>query len=715
MYRGDTRDPGMAGEYKYFAFISYSHADERWSRWLHRALETYRIPRHLVGRATDYGPVPARLSPVFRDRDELTGAADLGSTVTAALAASRHLVVICSPASAGSRWVDEEVRTFKRMGRARRILTLVVDGEPNASGKPGHEARECFAPSLRFELDADGSLSDRRTEPVAADLRPGKDGRTNAKLKLVAGLLGIGFDELKQREHRRQQRRLLLVTAAALAGVLVTGALAITAWLARQDAVRNRDRAEDLIGFMLGDFRQQLEPLGKLELLKGVGDKAMAYFSSLDERDITNESLLRRAEALRQIGDVRLALGEFEPALAAFQESLNLSRELSSRSPDNQDWLFALGNAWFWVGYTHWQKGDLAAAVAPMNEYFQAAVRLTQLAPGNAKWQLEQGYAFANLGSLAAARGEDDAAIGYFEGANAVVERLIADAPADVGLLLTRIENYSWLASIHQGRGALRDAKALHGKALQLTTQLLASRPDDRRVQREEVLRQVFYGRILLQTGDLDEAEQVSRKALDRARALAALDPENARWQWQLASVMEQASRVLRARGRYTEALSMAEAGLEVTTALAAKAGDMDIGQLTQLQLLAGKAACLLEAGRLDESESALAPLLARTRVPDEDSVNAVHYEIVLATGRLLAGRIEAARGHSDRAMQAWTAGLDLLSPRAGDPGHRAVRAMLLHDLGRTEQAGQLAAELSQLGYADPGFERQMRAPAPTG
>lgn len=705
----------MAGEYKYFAFISYSHADERRSRWLHRALETYRIPRHLVGRATEYGPVPVRLAPVFRDRDELTGASDLGSTVTAALAASRHLIVICSPASAGSRWVDEEVRTFKRMGRGQRILTLVVDGEPNASGKPGQEARECFAPSLRFELDPDGGLSDRRTEPVAADLRPGKDGKSNAKLKLIAGLLGVGFDELKQREHRRQQRRLLVVTAAALTGLLFTGALAITAWLARQDAVRNRDRAEDLIGFMLGDFRQQLEPLGKLELLKGVGDKAMAYFSSLDERDITNESLLRRAEALRQIGEVRLALGEFEPALAAFQESLNLSRELSNRSPDNQDWLFALGNAWFWVGYTHWQKGDLAEAVAPMNEYFQAAVRLTQLMPGNAKWRLEQGYAFANLGSLAAARGESDAAIGYFEGANAVVEQLIADAPADAGLLLTRIENYSWLASIQQGRGALREAKVLHGKALRLTTELLASRPEDRRIQREEVLRQVFYGRVLLLLGELEEAERVSRKALTSARALAALDPENARWQWQLASVMEQESRVLRARGQCTEAASMAESGLAITRGLAEKANDMDIGQLTQLQLLSGKAACLLDAGRLDESETALAPLLARTRVPDENSVNAVPYEIVLAMSRLLAGQIETARGHTDRAVQSWTAGLGMLAPGQTDPGHRAVRAMLLQSLGRTEQAQQLTAELVKLGFAEPNFTRQMSALVPTG
>jgi tetratricopeptide (TPR) repeat protein len=647
---------------------------------------------------------------VFRDREDLTGAADLASTVTAALESSRHLIVVCSRASARSRWVDAEVRAFKLMGRGNRILTLVIDGEPNASARPGEESLECFAPSLRFELDPDGGLSNRPAEPVAADLRPGKDGRTNAKLKLIAGLLGVELDELKQREHRRQQKRLLLVTAASLAGVLVTGGLAIEASLARQDAVRNRERAEDLIGFMLGDFRAQLEPLGKLDLLKNVGDKAMAYFSSLDERDITDRSLLRRAEALRQIGDVRLSLGEFAPALAAFRESLQLSRELSSRSPDNQDWLFALGNAWFWVGYTHWQQGNLDAAVGPMTEYYDAAQRLVQLDPGNRKWQLERGYALGNLGSLAFARGDSDEAIRNYETARDLIDELIVKTPTDAELLQARIEFHSWLASITESRGELLRARDLHARTLQLTSDLLKLRPDDRRVQREEILRQLFFGRVLLLTGDLEQANRVSGVALRGARALALVDPDNAHWQWQLASVMEQEVRVLHASGRCTEAVSMADEGLAVTSGLSQIAADMDVGNLTRWRLLSGKAACLLDTGRLDESRSALAPLLQYTRVPDEKSVNAVHYEVVLAMSRLLAGQLMAAEGHPDRAVQSWVAGLDMLEAGRNDPRHRAVRAMLLQALGRTQDAQALAAELANQGFAEPGFTRLMAA-----
>ncbi|MGB5132823.1 MAG: hypothetical protein WBO00_09430 [Steroidobacteraceae bacterium] len=495
--------------------------------------------------------------------------------------------------------------------------------------------------------------------------------------------------------------------------MLLTGALAVTAWMARQDAMRNRDQAEDLIGFMLGDFRAQLEPLGKLELLKNVGDKAMAYFSSLPERDITDESLLRRAEALRQIGDVRLSLGEYGPALAAFRESLAVSQSLSQRSPDNQEWLFALGNAWFWVGYTHWQQGDLDAAVAPLTEYLNAAERLVQLDAQNRKWQLERAYAYGNLGSLAFARADSDEAIRHYEAARNLVEVLLARVPADPELRSAQIEFYSWLASIRESRGELRVARDLHARTLQLTTELLASKPDDRRIQREKVLRQVFYGRVLLEMGQVAEAKQLSSEALSDARALASLDPKNARWQWQLASVMEQESRVLHASGRGTEAVSMAEAGLAVIAGLPETAVDMDIGHLTRLRLLNDKAACLLDAGLWRESQMALDQVLGQTWALMDKSANAVAYQSELAMSRHLAGRILASRGNADQARQLWTAGLGMLDPRQTDPRHRAIRAMLLQALGRSPEARQLTAELSKQGFAEPNFSRQMHDLAP--
>ncbi|TAK16786.1 MAG: TIR domain-containing protein [Acidobacteria bacterium] len=222
---------------KYWAFISYSHVDAAVGAWLHKALESYRVPKKLVGGPGRDGPVPARLVPVFRDREELPVSADLNDNISTALAESRYLIVVCSPNAAVSRWVNEEVLTFKRLGRANRILTVIADGEPGTSA-------ECFPPALRFLLDESGNLSSEPTEPIAADLRPGKDGKGNALLKIVAGLLGVNYDNLRERHARRRRRQ---IAAIAIATTLIVGTAATvfgTLWRRTMEARRAQASAE---------------------------------------------------------------------------------------------------------------------------------------------------------------------------------------------------------------------------------------------------------------------------------------------------------------------------------------------------------------------------------------------------------------------------------------------------------------------------------------
>jgi len=88
---------------KYWAFISYSHRDETWATWIHRAIEAYGLPRGVAGSDFRGEKVPKHLRPVFRDRDELAGGADLGGKLRRSLQESRSLIVICSPKSASSK------------------------------------------------------------------------------------------------------------------------------------------------------------------------------------------------------------------------------------------------------------------------------------------------------------------------------------------------------------------------------------------------------------------------------------------------------------------------------------------------------------------------------------------------------------------------------------------------------------------------------------
>ncbi|MFT4176144.1 MAG: TIR domain-containing protein [Luteolibacter sp.] len=211
-----------APDYRFWAFISYSSKDAAVAKKLHKALETYSIPRDLRGRPGRDGTVPTKLFPIFRDRDELPLASDLGSTIEDALKASRYLIVLCSQRSAQSRWVNEEIRLFKKMGREDRILALIIDGEPSGSNTPGKEAEECFPEALRFKVTPEGEITDEPTEPIAGDLRKGGDGWQVSFLKAMAGITGLGYNAFAQREKKRRRVR-QAVAGTVLAGLLGGG------------------------------------------------------------------------------------------------------------------------------------------------------------------------------------------------------------------------------------------------------------------------------------------------------------------------------------------------------------------------------------------------------------------------------------------------------------------------------------------------------------
>lgn len=176
--------------HRYDAFISYRHVepDRSWAKWLHGALETYRVPRQLVAEG-----YPKRLTRVFRDEEELPANADLSSQITAALDESRFLIVVCSPRAVESRWVNAEVEHFRKLGRHDRILALLIEGEPAASfPKALVEIR-----SSVVDAASDGTTSTREViedvEPLAADVRPE---RRLADFLTVLGRAraGVGFD-----------------------------------------------------------------------------------------------------------------------------------------------------------------------------------------------------------------------------------------------------------------------------------------------------------------------------------------------------------------------------------------------------------------------------------------------------------------------------------------------------------------------------------------
>jgi WD40 repeat protein len=233
---------------KYSAFLSYAHANAHWAKRIHRRLEDYRIDKDLVGRETRRGPVPQTLRPIFRDQEDFTGGHSLTDATVAALDASAALIVLCSPQAASRPAVNEEVRLFRSRHPDRPVIPVIIDGT----------YPENVPPALRYAVLPDGTLSNRTMTILGPDLRDSGDGISLALAKIVAGLIGVGTDEIARRAERDQQRRLrrwlagLSSVATALAG------LAGVAFWQQHMATIERDNALIIQSRFLADTAERL-------------------------------------------------------------------------------------------------------------------------------------------------------------------------------------------------------------------------------------------------------------------------------------------------------------------------------------------------------------------------------------------------------------------------------------------------------------------------
>lgn len=315
---------------RYAAFISYSHRDRTIADWVHRRLETYRVPAPLRGRAGALGEIGARLPPVFKDREELASSADLAESVRAALAEASSLVVICSPDAARSRWVNEEIRTFRALGRGDRIQCIIVRGHPYASRLPGADpAEECFPPAL-FEGGA--------ADPLAADGRAEGDGKRVATLKLIAGILGVGYAELRDREARRAHRRLALIATASLAGFVLMSAVALFAIGQRRQAIAERDiaRQKTMTAERTVDFVESMFQVANPSEAKGTTITAREVLDRGARRidSSLNDEPLVKTELTATLSEVYGALGLYRQSDALIRRSFAIpgrSAELEAR------------------------------------------------------------------------------------------------------------------------------------------------------------------------------------------------------------------------------------------------------------------------------------------------------------------------------------------------------------------------------------------------
>lgn len=369
---------------RYWAFISYAHDDERWAAWLQRALETYRLPRRFGNANQDKGEIPRRLVPIFRDREDFASASDLTEQIEAALDSSRTLIVICSPSAARSRWVNQEIKRFRELKGNQHIHCLIVDGDP-ASSDP---EKNCFPPAL---------MAGGAQEPLAADARKFADGKQLAKLKIIAGILGVKLDDLRHRDQQRRIRWMAGGLGTVFAIAVAMTVMAILAIEARKEAEQAQAETLENYEFLLGDLQSKLVEVGRLDILEDVG----SFISERGQRQgldaLSERQQSQVALAWRQVGTVHHQRSEFEQAMDVFQRSLQIYQAIQSKYPENLDYLFELSQAEFWVGYIHYERGEYSLALENFKRYLEISEQLFDSDPANTTYIMEMAFAHANL------------------------------------------------------------------------------------------------------------------------------------------------------------------------------------------------------------------------------------------------------------------------------------------------------------------------------
>ena len=508
---------GESKAQRFSAFVSYSHADKKAAQKLHRRLEGYRLPKHVVETLSDKDE-PAKLGQIFRDREDLPAAEDLSTSVKAALEVSQALIVLCSPNAKASPWVSREIELFRELHPDRPVLAALIDGEPEDA--------------FPLPLTQGG-------EPLAADLRKTGDGPRLGFLKIVAGIAGVPLDALVQRDAQRRLRRVTMITGGALLAML---AMAIMTFVAiqsrneaqvqRAEAQKQQAQADGLIGYMLGDLREDLKGVGRLDIMTAVNKRAMKYYESQkDLSALPAKSLEKRAFILHGWGEDDEKRGDLDKALIKFKEAHRVTKALLEREPDNPDRIFAHAQSEYWVGRVHHLNGDWDAANQYYEAYSKAGKRLNKMQPTDAKYFKEVAWGHLNLGILKVRmRSEEPYGAPEFLQAIAWMKKAAEALPGDAETIKEVGNAHAWLADSYLLAGNKEMSLESRESELEWRKAYLALDPKniDAKYSVTKALYTVAYNQHLL--GQKSRALKAITVSGRDMRNIAKNDPTNTKW-----------------------------------------------------------------------------------------------------------------------------------------------------------------------------------------
>jgi len=509
------------------------------------------------------------------------------------------------------------------------------------------------------------------------------------------------------------QRHIAGVAAAAAVAIALGAGIGVALWQARE-AQAQRVQAEGLVEYMIGDLRKKLQPVGRLDVLDGVGLKALDYYAGQDLDRLDADSLGRRARALHMIGDLAQQRGKFEEAVRDFQQAADTTSQLLKAHPNDPQRIFDQSQSEFWVGYTQWYRGHLHEAEAAFQRYLDMAKRMNKVKPGDHSWQLEDVFAKTNVGIVLTELGRADEALPLLTDARAEIAQLARTHPEDAEREGNTI---GWSVIAYAALG--RDEDAIRADGDKIAAALRA--PDAERNRDVQFLVANAHHEIAgwqRNLGRIDEALASARRAMGELQALNARDPTNTENITEIVGSQVLLADLLAQVGDREAARAQLQGARTRLAALMARPIPKRAWRLAYSAVVAEL------QGRLADSEiegqaatAALAAFMADVRlyesqggvVPQQDTIK-------IATAGVTQGDLLARAGEGERASEAWQAAAERIRPIAEhlNPSAMTQLGQLDFRLGKIQDARAWAEKVLGTTYRHPAFADLQQRLGPT-
>ncbi|GAA0788213.1 MULTISPECIES: winged helix-turn-helix domain-containing protein [Pseudomonadati] len=301
---------------------------------------------------------------------------------------------------------------------------------------------------------------------------------------------------------------------------------------AEHRAQEKRLAAENLLGFMVGEFADKMRSIGRMDLLDGISNKALEYFSNFsnadDARHLSFEARFQHGQTLEAMGEVAYSRGNTEEAKSALLAAREKMLPLVDLQANNLSLLKTLGANAFWLGQLEYDKSDWQATLPWFELYLQYSQTMYQYAPTNFDAVMELSYAHNSIGSAYMEQQNFNAARQAFEHSLELKLSLLKQDESNSQLIADVANTHSWLASAATSQGDVPTAINIHTEIQMLLTRLAGEKQPyilDRLSSSYLLL-----ARLLIFQDDVGRANEKMHQAIKTINKAIKQDPDNDMW-----------------------------------------------------------------------------------------------------------------------------------------------------------------------------------------